>query len=226
MRHRSATAALTKRQSEAYPADGGDPLRCFTSARNPSINCTAPANGDVFGPPYIMNNVPVVSWATAAATENDPNPTASDAWPTRGIPGALVTTPTGSDGFAPANYINYTVNNFGGNCSQSHNFNTYSLGTASYVTGVPFGGNVGTRDALVLEGFSYANPSTLERYYYVSGLGRVRENNAQRTSGGQTPYNQKGQNLDRNQEKAVNSSVIYANGNHGGCPQGSAITLH
>jgi len=104
--------------------------------------------------------------------------------------------------------------------------NTYSLGTASYVTGVPFGGNVGTRDALVLEGFSYANPSTLERYYYVSGLGRVRENNAQRTSGGQTPYNQKGQNLDRNQEKAVNSSVIYANGNHGGCPQGSAITLH
>jgi len=131
VRHRSATAALTKRQSEAYPADGGDPLRCFTSARNPSINCTAPANGDVFGPPYIMNNVPVVSWATVAATENDPNPTASDAWPTRGIPGALVTTPTGSDGFAPANYMNYTVNNFGGNCSQSHNFSPVGTGIAA-----------------------------------------------------------------------------------------------
>ena len=208
-----------------YPADPqGDPLRCFTIARNPSINCTAPPSGHVFGMPYVIYHIPVVSWATVQATENNPNPTAGNAWPTRGIPGALVTTPGGSDGFAPANYWNYTVNNFGGGCTQSFHFNTYSLGTVAYVTGVPFGGTVGTRDAIVTDGFSYANPSTLERYYYVYGLGRVRENNAQGGNGG--PYTANGQNLDRNQEKPINSAVIYHNGNHGGCGQGSAVPIY
>jgi len=206
-----------------YPADG-NPLRCFTIARSPSINCTAPPSGHVFGTPYVMYHVPVVSWATVQATEHDPDPTKSDAWPTRGIPGALVTTPTGSDGFAPANYWNYTVNNFNSGCSQSFHFNTYSLGTVAYVTGVPFGGNVGTHDAIVTDGFSFANPSTLERYYYVYGLGRVRENNAQGLNG--NAYGSNGQNVDRNQLKPVNSGVIYYNGNHGGCGQGSAVPLY
>lgn len=208
-----------------YPADGGDPLRCFTIARNPSINCTAPPSGHVFGMPYLIHHLPVVSWATVQATEHDPDPTKSDAWPTRGIPGAVVTTPTGSDGYAPPNYWNYTVNNYGSNCSQSFHFNTYSLGTVVYVTGVPFGGNVGTRDALVTDGFSFANPSTLERYYYVYGLGRVRENNAQGSNG---QYGANGQNLDRNQEKPVNLNVIYGSkyGNSGGCPQGSALPIY
>lgn len=215
-----------------YPADGFvDTLRCFTIARNPPIICTAPPSGHVFGMPYIIYHLPVVSWATVAATENDPNPTAADAWPTRGIPGALVTTPTGSDGFAPANYFNYSWNSFASssNCAQSWHANVYSLGTVVYVTGVPFGGTVGTRDAIVTDGFGYANPSVLERYYYVSGLGRVRETHAVKYNG-QSQYSNSGNgpfNLDRNQEKPVDFNVIYGSKykNQGGCPQGSVLPI-
>ncbi|MDP9025542.1 MAG: hypothetical protein M3N13_09235 [Candidatus Eremiobacteraeota bacterium] len=214
--------------SRNYPADAKHPalnhLRCFTTARSPSMNCAAPPNGDIFGAPYIINHLPVISWATVQATENNPDLTSNLAWPTRGIPGALITTPTGSDGFAPANYLNYTINFYSDNvhCAQSFYGNTYSLGTASYVPAIPFGGNIGTRDAVVLEGFSYANPSTLERYYYVSGIGRVRENNAQMASG-QSSYGQNGQNVTRNYMRPVDLNIIYGSqfGNQGGCPQGS-----
>jgi len=212
-----------------YPG-GNNPLRCFDTATSPNSNCTAPPSGHVFGAPYLIQKIPVVSWATAQATENDADPTATDAYGTKPIPGALITTPSAGDGVGPPNYENFGVNNMSSTCAQTHSFNTYSQGQIVYVTGVPFGGSIGTQDAIVLDGYSNDSPSVLERYYYVKGYGRVRESVSYKYSGS-TTYGVKQpaggfQALDRNAYRPYNANIIYANGNHGGCPQGSAVPIH
>ena len=55
--------------------------------------------------------------------------------------------------------------------------------SAVYVQAIPFGGNVGTKDAVVIQevetayvnGVENSYPDHIERYYYVNGFGRVRE---------------------------------------------------
>jgi len=213
------------------PADG-TPLRCFTTARNPSVNCTSPPNGHVLGAPYIIYHLPIISWPSIQATENDPNLANRDAYPLHPVPNAIVPTLMTSDGTAPANFWNFTVNRYNGNCGQAFAFNTYSMGRIAYVTAVPFGGNIGTQDAVVIEGQSFIKNgiSTLERYYYVKNLGRVRESHSVAPNISST-YGSDGsagsaENLNRSSYRSLDNNVIYHNGNHGGCAQGSAVPIH
>lgn len=204
-----------------YPT-GGDPLRCFTTLSS----CTAPASGfPLEGMPYIIDRLPVVSWATVAATENDTDPSQADAYPIIGIPGAMTTTPNTSD---QSSFWYYNVLNFDANCAQHQNFRVGSINTVIYVTGVPFGGQVGTQDAIVTDGVSNGNPSFLERYYYVKGFGRVREDISAQvaTSPYGIPVYGKGNFLSNNSDRSsvlpLNLGFIPFPASHGGCPQGSA----
>jgi hypothetical protein len=169
------------------------------------------------------------------ATENDPNPASASAWPVRPIPGALISTPSSGDSVAGPNFWNFGVNNFGAGCSQTHLYNTYSKVQIVYVTAVPFGGAIGTRDAIVIDGINTGNPiNTLERYYYVYGYGRVREGSATSPNNGGVPFGNHPElgrnfaaiNLDRSEVKVRDDSVIYAKGNNGGCLQGSSGFIH
>jgi len=200
---------------------GNAQVRCFT---DPSTNCSAPVSGHVLeGMPYIIRNLPIVSATTELATEN------GDGTPNRAIPGALITSPSGGDARSPANYWNYGLNTFSPGCGQTRQSNFYSQNQVVYVQQLDFGGTVGTQDAIVTDGYSIGPPNTLERYYYVRGLGRVRETVARQPSGtgpGTSGYGVGVSNilhnyllpLDRNQ---FDSSLFTTT-----CGQGSAVPIY
>jgi len=195
------------------PGTGGQ-LRCFA---NVFENCTAPVN-TVFMPegvPYLISNLPGVSLQTELASENP------DGSPAAPIAGSIITTQT--VGYSPyKNYQPFGVNSMNGQCAQSLEFDTYNQTRIVYVTSVPFGGTIGTQDAIVIDGFGIGPPNHIERYFYVKGLGRVREATAFQGSDGK--YNHQTQNIYHNVEEPLSSKTINING--GGCPQGSAVPLY
>ena len=200
-------------------------LRCFTTARSPNINCTAPPSGQFFGVPYLIKHLPIVSAATELATENP------DGSPARGIPGALITTPYagGIGNPNPTNYWNIGVNTMSATCAQSHQENTYSQGQVVYVQQFNFGGSIGVQDAIVTDGFSYANnPDSIERYYYVSGYGLVREAVSWAASGSSKYDNASGHtatNIYHNYLLPLDKTLFNSTLLTTSCPQGSAVAI-
>jgi hypothetical protein len=191
----------------------GTQLRCFAATYT---NCTAPANSGHIpqGVPYLVTALPVVSAATEKATEN------ADGSPNHGIPGALITTPNA--GSSPKNYWAFAVNNMTPKCAQSVAFDTLTQNQIVYVSQYPFGGTVGTQDAVVIDGFAIGPPNHLERYYYVKGYGRVLETVAYQASGNPN-YTIQTQVVAHNILEPLSASVI--NINTGGCGQGSAVNI-
>jgi hypothetical protein len=166
----------------------------------------------------------VVSYATELATENP-----EDGSPNHAIPGALVITPnTASD---PVNFYTFAdvTLNPTGNCAQSLYGNDPFQTQVVYVQQIPFGGTVGTQDALVTDGFAQGAPNHVERYFYVKGMGRVRESKAFGGSGTSgyvygTVDGYTSSNTLHNLLEPLSSS--YININTGGCPQGSAVSIY
>lgn len=184
-----------------------------------NANCTAPPN-TVFlpeGVPYLISSLPVVSLQTELASENQ------DGSPKAPIAGSMLTTPTYGINQPHPNYEPFTVNNMTAQCVQSTAFTTYNQTRVVYVTGVPFGGNVGTQDAIVIDGFAIGPPDHVERYFYVKGLGRVREGTAYYDSATGYYDQQQRQNILHNVLQPLSSAYINING--GGCPQGSSLPL-
>lgn len=149
-------------------ADGPNTLRCFSNA---NAYCTAPSNTGYFpeGVPLIFD-VNVVPLSTELTAEN------SDGTPRAVVPGAV-------------DFSNHQDNLFGvvsmdpTTCAQQYEGQVGVHDWVTYVQQVPFGGNVGTQDALVIDEIELAYNGTtrvpsgdhIERYFYVKGLGRVRE---------------------------------------------------
>ncbi len=193
-------------------------LRCFA---NEFQNCTAPAN-TVFMPegvPYLIPNLPVVSLQTELASEN------SDGSPKAPIAASMVTTYTVGIDNPYYNAQPFGVESMSGQCSQSLENNQYSETLIVYVKGVPFGGNIGTQDAIMIDGLGFPR-NHIERFFYVQGLGRVREGTASWDSNtGYYDLSQpvQRQNIYHNMVEQLSSSTITLQGVM--CPQGSAIPL-
>lgn len=146
----------------------GAPLRCFASPGQP---CTAPPSSSNMPeklPKIFLVNV--VSWATEQASEN------TDIVNGQPVPnGTPRTTIAGAVTFSGWQSFDWVNMDSSGN--QTRQGSVDNLVTAVYVLGVQFGGDIGTRDALVIdeqEGNS-GIPNHIERFFYVKGWGRVRE---------------------------------------------------
>jgi hypothetical protein len=150
----------------SYQNGQGLGLRCFS---NPGAICSSPPNSqDVPEAVPLFFTTNVVSLQTELASEN------SDGSPMRPIQGAV----------SPSNgqYLQFGINYLDtSTCAQTYFAAQNAFVYGVYVTGVQFGGNVGTQDAMVIDEYETAGGSTpgidshVERYFYVRGLGRVRE---------------------------------------------------
>lgn len=150
---------------------GSNLFRCFGFA-NPVRACQASPN-----PRFFPEDVPVIlktneaSAATVLATENR----------TTGAP---------EEPISGANFINgnkfeiIAVNSIDvSSCTQRIGDEIAIRVSSTYVTKYPFGGEIGNRDALIIDeeesassgGIIASKPTHLERYYYVRGYGRVKE---------------------------------------------------
>jgi len=187
-------------------AASGFGLRCFST---PGINCTSPpSNTDMPEQVPLSFNIPVISLQAELAAEN-----------TDGSPKGPI---QGSISFTNGQYVPFGVHQMNpSGCAQTGTGPVQALVRAVYVSGVQFGGNVGTRDAVVIEeyelGATYGNH--MERYFYVHGLGRVREGSAvYDTSTG--VYDLSRNNSVRNTLRTNTISIPAPQ-----CPRGSAIAL-
>ena len=141
-------------------------LRCFS---NQGVSCSSPPDSQT-----VPEAVPLffglnsVSLQTELASEN------SDGSPMQPIQGAV----------SPSNgqYLQFGVNTMDySSCAQTYSATVSALVYGVYVSGVQFGGNVGTHDAVVIDEYELgptASQNHVERYFYVQGLGRVREASA------------------------------------------------
>lgn len=145
----------------------GNVLRCFSS---PNKICGSPADSSDIpeGVPYLIPNLPVVGYK---ALQDATNPI--DGSPLQPIAGSLVTTPKPSTG----NYWKFGIwyYNSPSACAQSYYSGGQTQTRIVYVNNVPFGGTIGTSDAIVIDGYSGATSVSdhVERYIYVLGYGRV-----------------------------------------------------
>ena len=142
------------------PNSGG--LRCFSQPDNSP--CTSPPNS-AFPPqsaPMIFNT----NVATAQDAIDSENPDGSPRTP---IPGYTQF------------YNNNQALNFGvylldaNTCSQSFAGSVSHNVIGVLVSQVNFGGDIGIRDALAIDEYEAGDPGHMERFYYVAGLGRVRD---------------------------------------------------
>ena len=160
-----------------YPGYGNGGLRCFS---NGTAICTAPANSSDIpeGVPYQIPALPEVDLATLEAASNPTSGTNPlPAWMSPRVPiaNAMITTPNGTNG----NWWSFGAQGMTyPGCAQSveNNGNAYPQQTRIvYVAGIPFGGTIGTKDAIVIDNWSIGPPNHIERYFYVKRLGRVAE---------------------------------------------------
>ncbi len=192
----------------------GGQLRCFTYI---NTTCTAPALHVNIpqGVPYLISSLPVISAAMEQSTENP------DGSPESPLPGALLTTPNSSN---PPGYTFFADVNMSSSCAQSLAFNTNTSVHVVYVTGMAFGGSIGTQDGVVINTYTTGPPRHFERFYYVKGLGRVRES--------VSFYNPNTGLFNANTTNSVHNTLetlnvqMFNDFNAGGCPQGSAVPLY
>jgi hypothetical protein len=151
-----------------------DILRCFST---PNQACGVPSSASIplNGVPYLIQYLPVVPLKNLNAAEN------SAGVPTGPIVGALLTTPPAST--TTDDYWNFGIVKIGQSsdtksCTkQPPPYTTdQTKNLVVYVKNVPFGGNIGTQDAIVIDGFACQNSPRchMERYFYVKGYGQVR----------------------------------------------------
>lgn len=96
--------------------------------------------------------------------------------------GSPKTTIAGSLLLSNGTYLTFGVNTMNPTtCAQKYSYAVSAVVYVTYVVAVPFGANVGTHDAVVVDEFEKGPSQSqdhVERYFYVSGLGRVREGSA------------------------------------------------
>ena len=146
------------------PNSGG--LRCFSQPDN--SQCTTPPNS-AFPPqsaPMIFNAHVATAQDERAAT----NPDGSPRQPIAGYTPFYVNN-------QPLKFGVYIINS--SDCARTFAGSiTHSVG-GDFVLKVVFGGDIGTRDASVIDeyeqGYPTADKGHMERFYYVAGLGRVRD---------------------------------------------------
>lgn len=159
----SATPALPVGIIRNIPGTGGT-LRCFASPGQP---CTAPPNSSDLPedlPEVFLVNV--VPWTTELASENTDAFGQPSGSPKTTIPGAVA-----FNGWQEFDWVNMDSSGH-----QTWVGPVWNFVTAVYVQGVQFGGDIGTRDALVIdEQEGTPAPNHIERFFYVNGWGRVRE---------------------------------------------------
>lgn len=146
-------------------------FRCFAATDPPQV-CRAPHDAR-----HMPENLPVildlpeVDAATVRATEQ-----AATGAPVRTIPGAAFI-----HGHA---FASLAVNQMDPHtCAQAVGAEIAIRVSAAWVRRYPFGGDIGERDALVVDeeergsanGAHAPEPTHLERYFYVPGFGRVKE---------------------------------------------------
>ena len=141
-------------------------LTCFS---NPGENCQAPPDDN-----YLPEGLPETLTLNEASAQDDINASNSDGTPKTLIAGSIDF--TGQQVF-DVHQMDATT------CAQTYLGPVGNDVSAVYVKAIPFGGNVGTQDALVIQevetafvnGSENSYPDHIERYYYVHGYGRVRE---------------------------------------------------
>lgn len=152
---------------------GGQTFRCFAVVGK---WCTAkPMTQPAPGVPYLISDLPVVGYDAVknAQINCSDGSTTCDGWgsPTKPIAGELVVL----GGSYSGNYAQFEVNDMDPNtCEQTHEPNPYgTFEGVVYVTNVPFGGNMGTQDAVVVDTWSDGGTHA-ERYFNVPLWGNVR----------------------------------------------------
>jgi len=193
-------------------------LRCFA---NTSQYCGSPPNStmvpEAMPVSYGLNVVPA-SYVTAAENLGGS--------PSGHIIGAR--SPEGPPGtYTP--FANNTLTN-GAGCSQSLGGWTWAQTEAVYAVGVDFGGDVGIKNAVVIDEYELG-PTTsqnhMERYFYVHGYGRVREGSSGfNTASGLYDLGVEGHARDNE----VRSFLLTRNYNKipdspTQCPQGSTVSM-
>lgn len=141
-------------------------LRCFA---NPGEYCTAPSNAN-----YLPSGLPEEPLLNVATAQDDVDASNSD-----GTPRVLIAGSKDITGPQSFEWVNLDPNT----CAQTQVGLVGNEVFAVYVQDISFGGDVGTRDAVVIEevetayinGVRNSYPDHIERYYYVNGFGRVRE---------------------------------------------------
>jgi hypothetical protein len=97
----------------------------------------------------------------------------ADGSPLKPIAGSMITTPKASAN----DYWQFGINsyNWPTGCAQTYIGTDPNQTRIVYVTNVPFGGTIGTSDAIIIDGYSGASSSSdhVERAFYVLGYGRV-----------------------------------------------------
>jgi len=182
-------------------------LRCFA---NPGEYCTAPPNTN-----YLPSGLPESLLLNVATAQDDVNASNSD-----GTPRVLIAGSKDITGPQSFEWVNLDPST----CAQTQVGLVGNQVFAVYVQGIPFGGDVGTRDAVVIEEVetAYINenrnsyPDHIERYYYVNGYGRVREATSGYDTGTQEFTNTLGNNAIRNTliPRSFDAPAF--------CPQGTA----
>jgi hypothetical protein len=188
-------------------------LRCFSTYGS---MCSAPPNSYYMpeGVPWNINALPVVTTqAIDAATDSNGSPSGQ-------IAGTLLITSDGQDG----NYYPFGQMNMTHSCVQSPGYSGPLLTKVrvAYVRAFDFGGNVGKNDAIVIDTFAQGPPNHAERYFYVSGLGRVREETS--TQNSQGVWGAPEQNIVWNNLKTANTKYVSLD-QTAECPQGSYLPL-
>jgi hypothetical protein len=192
--------------------DSGNVLRCFSL---PNHICMSPAE-KALGPPYLIPYLPVVGVDALNDASN------SDKSPSGPIAGSMIYTPDPSNG----NYWNFGINTMtASGCVQTYYATDPSQGRTVYVKAVPFGGNVGTQDAIVDDGYSGHSTAKdhVERSFYVLGLGLVRFGVAYYDPSDGLYDNSPHYNQIWNDEQKLDPNDF--NIEPAQCPQGSAVPL-
>lgn len=216
--YKSIDGSSTKRIGTIRNHEGGtsgDSLRCFTVMASSTNYCASPA-AEALGPPYLIPSLPVVSYTVLEEATND------DGSPTEPVPGSLLVTPDASTG----NYWNFGIQNMtASGCVQSYAGGSKNREHIVYVKNVPFGGTIGTQDAIVHDGDSgdSSESDLLERTIYVEGLGAVEDGIAHYDPRDGLYDNTPHYNAAYNNEDPIDSKII--NIYPAQCPQGSAVPL-
>ena len=143
--------------------DDTDGLRCFS---NVGQYCTAPSNSN-----FMPGNIPMITSMNVVPLQIELNGENSD-----GSPKFPLQYSTG--------YNNGQAYQFGvvsmdpATCAQTYEGAITAGLYWTYVQGIPFGGDIGTQDAVVIEEVeagATASQNHMERYFYVKNVGIVRE---------------------------------------------------
>lgn len=124
-------------------------------------------------------------------------------------------------------YLDFGINDYNNSsqCAQSYVGTGQVKGLVVYVKNVPFGGNIGTQDAIVDDGYSGQSSSQdhVERAFYVLGYGVVRYGVAFYDPGDGLYDNKPHYDGIWNEYQMLNPNDF--NIEPASCPQGSAVPL-